>query len=134
MFDQETTCDVCRKRPASQEVEWDKLSVYVRIALSGGKPLDDYELASGELACGPCYELLLATPNMVDFPGITSIKELKTVPCNLCEGTGWPVRPKGRKKRGYRCGGAMQRCRACRGCRYKLAIKTPLERLADAAE
>lgn len=123
MFENDPMCDLCLKLYASDELDPSSLPLHLRHLF--GKP-DEYEVAEGELLCSGCFELLRIYAHRLR--NLTTIKELKVVRCPVCAGRSRPCKR-------YGPGGAvMPRCRTCRGTRQALAMKSALERLADAAE
>ena len=122
MFEEDPMCDLCHKLYASDELDPTSLPLHLRHLF--GKP-DEYEVAEGELLCSGCFELLrFYAPRLRN---LTTIKELKVVACSACAG-------RRLCKRYGPSGAVMPRCRNCRGTRQALAMKSALERLADAAE
>jgi len=134
VFEGDPLCDICRKHYACDEIEWGKLPPRLARIL-GGNP-DEDEQKEGELVCSGCLGLLIEQVGF--FSDVTTIKNLKVVECGTCQGKGKTVIDmvltiSGRGK-GNQHSKIKSNCRACRGTGERLAKKSALERLAEAAE
>ena len=114
VFEEGPLCDLCRKLYASDDVDVDALPL-------GLRRYWDQAAETNEVVCSGCLEILKRCAKMCRLPSnIQSLRDYKVVDCPAC-----------RKKRRR---GLKTMCFDCGGLGKRLIERSPLERLADAAD
>lgn len=117
MFDEAPLCDLCKKFYACEDIDPEQLPPALRRFWTEDAETD-------EIICSSCLELLIRYARHIVPGTVQSIREFKIVDCPSCRDH--------YSKTGMH--NYNQFCSHCKGTGKRLAEKSPLERLADAAD